>query len=81
MSTIKNIKELRGRVLKAFDDLEKGKIDIAEAASIAKMSETVISGLKSEMQYCVLTNQKPDIDFYGKQSGIPLDDTRVKKLL
>lgn len=72
---------LREKVLQAIDDLENGKIDIAEAACISKLSETVISGLKSEMQYAVLTGQQPAIPFYGKESGVTLDRSAIKKLI
>lgn len=80
MSKIANMKQLRDRVLQALDDLEEGKIDISQASTIAKLSETVISGLKSEMQYAVLTNSEPHIPFYGEPSGKTLDGRVVKKL-
>ena len=75
------MKMLRDRVLQAMDDLESGKMDISEASTVAKMSETVISGLKSEMQYSILTNQEPFIPFYGEQSGKLLASSSPKKLL
>lgn len=78
---ITNMKMLRDTVLQALTDLEDGKIDISQASTIAKMSETVISGLKSEMQYAVLTNQQPVIPFYGEGSGIALEHDGIKKLL
>jgi len=78
--SINNMRELRSKVLKAFDDLENGVIDIAHASCIAKISETVISGLKSEMQYAILTNQEPNIPFYGEQSGKFLNNNIIKKL-
>lgn len=81
MSSIKNMKDLRERVLQAFDDLEEGKIDIAQASCIAKLSETVISGLKSEMQYAILTDSQPFIPFYGEQTGKLLEKKNIKKLL
>lgn len=80
MAKISNMKQLRERVLQALDDLEDGKIDITEAACVAKLSETVISGLKSEMQYALLTNQQPVIPFYGEGSGISLEGKDIKKL-
>lgn len=81
MSKINNMKQLRDRVLQAIDDLEEGKIPLAEASTIAKLSETVISGLKSEMQYAILTNSEPHIPFYGESSGKQLDVKAPKKLL
>lgn len=81
MAKIKTMVQLRETVIKALEDLEEGKIDITQAAAIAKLSETIVSGLKSEMQYAILTNQKPVIAFYGEQSGIALDKKDIKKLL
>lgn len=81
MPTIQNMKMLRDKVLQTIDDLEDGKIELAEASTIAKLSETIISGLKSEMQYAILTNQEPCIPFYGEQSGKLLDTTREHKKL
>ncbi len=81
MSRITNMKDLRETVLKSIEDLEDGKIDIAQAGAIAKLSETVVSGLKSEMQYSILTNQQPKIVFYGEGSGITLDKKELKKLI
>ncbi len=80
MAKITNMIELRNKILQTFDDLEEGKIEIAEAATIAKLSETVISGLKSQMQYAILTKQQPEISFYGKDSGILLEAQDIKKL-
>lgn len=81
MAKIETMKQLRDRVLQALDDLEDGKIDISQAATIAKLSETVISGLKSEMQYAILTNQQPSIPFYGDGSGLLLEKKDIKKLI
>jgi hypothetical protein len=80
MAKIKSMIQLRERVLKAIDDLEEGKIEIHEAATIAKLSETVISGLKSEMQYAILTKQEPHIHFFGEGSGKLLEGKDIKKL-
>lgn len=80
MSKIVNMQMLRERMLQAFDDFEKGKIDFTHLSVLAKASETIISGLKSEMQYAILTQQQPSISFYGKGSGIPLEKKEVKLL-
>jgi hypothetical protein len=81
MPNIKNMTQLRNKVLQTLDDLENGDIDLQQASVIAKLSETVISGLKSEMQYAILTQQEPVIPFYGEKSGIALKDGTTKKLL
>lgn len=81
MTKIQNIKQLRDTVLRAIEDLEEGKIEPAQASTIAKLSETVISGLKSEMQYAVLTNSEPYIPFYGENNGKVLDHNIIKEIL
>lgn len=81
MTKIKDIVQLRDTVLQAIEDLKSGKIELAEASTIAKLSETVISGLKSEIQYSILIGKQPKIAFYGKDSGIALDTDKIKKLL
>lgn len=81
MTKINSMKDLRNRVLRAIEDLEDGKIELAEASTIAKLSEAIISGLKSEMQYAILTDSQPNIPFYGEKSGIVLDSKVTKKLL
>lgn len=82
MSKIKNMKMLRDKVLETLDELESGKIDISEASTIAKLSETIISGLRSEMQYSMLINSQPKIEFFGEPSGIKMIDPKnIKKLL
>lgn len=80
MAKIRSMSQLRERVLQTIDDLEDGKIELNEASTIAKLSETVISGLRSEMQYAILTHQEPYIPFYGQGSGKLLEGKDVKKL-
>ena len=75
------MQELRAEVLDAFERLKNGEVDIQYASTLAKLSETVVSGLKSEMQYAILTGQQPRITFYGEGSGIALEDNKMKKLL
>lgn len=72
---------LREKMLKAIEDFEEGKIDSVQLNVLAKASDSIISGLKSEMQYAILTNQQPYIAFYGEGSGKILDKKELKKLL
>lgn len=81
MSQIKTMQQLRDRVIKAIDELDSGEIDLAKASAIAKLSETIVSGLRSEMQYSILTNKEPKIDFFGEGSGKSLVSNTFKKLL
>lgn len=67
---IKNLDQLRDSVLEVFEKLCAGKIDIEEAGIVAKLSETVISGLKTQMEYSRLTNTIPSIPFLGDTSKL-----------
>lgn len=78
---IDTMKQLRDRLLHAFEELEDGKIDAEKALTLAKLSDTVVAGLKSELQYCILTSSEPNIPFYGESSGKLLDPNITKKLL
>jgi hypothetical protein len=77
---ITNITQLRNRLLKVFEDLEDGNIDMAQAATFAKLNETIVSGLKSEMQYAILTNATPFIPFFENNNYlIEPDETKLLK--
>lgn len=80
MSKVNSIKDLRNKVLEAMSDLESGKITIQEALTISKLSDSIMSTLKSEMQYSVLINRQPSISFYGDDSGIELKGHVIKKI-
>lgn len=60
---IRNISQLRDKILEVFEQLYNHEIEIMEASVMAKLSETVISGLKTEMDYARLTNSTPHIPF------------------
>jgi hypothetical protein len=80
MAKITTMKQLRERVIQAFEDLEEGKIDISHALTLGKLNETIVSGLKSEMQYAVLTNSIPVIPFFDGATMITLEQKDIKKL-
>jgi hypothetical protein len=80
MAKINNMQQLRERVLEAMDKLENGEIEIEEAMAVSKMSETVISGLKSEMMYATLTKTQPNIPFYETNKTRLIDHEEIKKI-
>ena len=81
MSKIKDINMLRERILNAVDDFEEGKIDKDHLLALSKENDSIISSLKSEMQYAILTNSEPNIPFYGESSGKTLEGKVIKKLI
>ena len=56
-------------------------IKIDKAFCIAKLSETITSGLRSEMQYAILTKKELHIPFYESNVGKVIDNKDYKKLL
>jgi hypothetical protein len=74
------MRELRERVLKAFEDLEDGKIDVPQAMAFSKLNQTVVDGLKSEMQYAALTGSVPSIPFYERPDNVLIEVKSTKKL-
>lgn len=66
ISSIRNIDDLREEVLLTFERLRDGEVSVSEAGAVAKLSETVISGCKSQMEYSRLTNTPPQIPFLSE---------------
>jgi len=63
LGRIKNMDDLRNEVLEVFEGLRDNTVSVAEAGAIAKLSETVISNVKAQMEYSRLTNTAPVIPF------------------
>lgn len=63
MAKIKTIDDLRERVLDAFEDLSKQRITHEEANALAKLNDTIVAGLKTQMEYAKLTEKIPYIPF------------------
>lgn len=78
---IKSIEGLRDYVLETFQKLSDGKIDISEASTIAKLSETVISGIKTQLEYARLTESMPHIPFLGNTIPGSAREIKQPKLL
>jgi len=60
---IKNIEDLRNHAIKTLDKLESKKIDLAEAGVTAKLYESLMSSLKTEIEYHKLLGHLPKIKF------------------
>lgn len=63
MKKLNNLDDLRNMVLDTIEKLSENKIDIHEAGILAKLSETVISGLKTQIEYAKLIDNQPSIPF------------------
>ncbi len=81
MSKIKNLDDLREMVLDTLESLSSNKIDMQQAGIIAKLSETIVSGLKTQMEYARLTDEKPLIPFISRCSRVIEHEGNVKQLV
>ncbi len=60
---INNIEDLRNHAIKTLEKLETKKIDMAEAGVTAKLYESLMSSLKTEMEYHKMLGHLPKIKF------------------
>ena len=58
-----NIEDLRAHAINTLKKLESRKIDMAEAGVTAKLYESIISSLKTEMDYHKMLGRSPEISF------------------
>ena len=63
MAKIKNAEQLRDYLLDSLEQVEKGKIDIQDLSIISKTSETIMSGIKTQLAYAHMRGEKPIIPF------------------
>lgn len=60
---INSIDDLRQHAISTLEKLESKKIDMAEAGVTAKLYESLISSLKTEMEYHKMLGNLPKIKF------------------
>jgi hypothetical protein len=58
-----NIEDLRQHAIETLKKLESKKIDMAEAGVTAKLYESLMSSLKTEMEYHKMLGHLPRIKF------------------
>lgn len=56
---------MRDHAIETLEKLESGKIDVAEAGVTGKLYETVISSIKTQLQYSEMNGVTPYIEFMG----------------
>ncbi len=78
---IKSIDDLREYILDVMNDLKNKNIELDHASVAAKLSETVISGLKTQLEYARLLESAPKIEFMGNCTAIKDVTPSQKKLL
>lgn len=60
---MKNIEELRDHAIGTLKKLENKQIELAEAGITAKLYESLMSSLKTEMEYHKMLGHIPEIKF------------------
>jgi hypothetical protein len=65
MSKIKTITELRDAALEMIDKLSAGQVEINEAMALGKLCDTVISTVKTQLEFAKMVNEEPQIPFLG----------------
>lgn len=65
MSKIKNIDDLRQDALDTLEKLSNGEIDVDQAGVTAKLYESVMSTVKTQLQVAVMLRREPNIPFLG----------------
>lgn len=60
---ITNITELREDLLKVYQKLRTGEMQVSEAKEINNTACKVIASVKVQLVYADLRNEMPDIDF------------------
>lgn len=75
MSNIVNIKDLRDHALETLDKVTQGRLDTEDATAAAKLYQTILSSLKTELEYHKMLEQKPNIEFLNASPVYELDKT------
>lgn len=63
MANIKNLDDLRRHAIETLTRLEKREIDVSQAGVTAKLYESIMSSLKTELEYHKMLDQRPCIPF------------------
>jgi len=75
-----NLEDLRDHLLQTLVDLDEGEIELDQASIVAKLSEAIVSGIKTELEYARLINKEPNIPFLNKNVKNGKLLTNVKQL-
>lgn len=60
---MKNMKELRQRLIYLNDGLEKGTMDLKSVAELHNGIGKIINTVRTQLEYSKLRKEKPQIDF------------------
>lgn len=60
---MKTMKELREQVIKTYEDLKSGKLDLKVAAEMNNCAGKIINTVRTQLEYAKLRKEEPQIDF------------------
>ena len=60
---MKNTNELRGELVKVFNDLKSGAISPVIAGELNNAVGKIINSVKLDLEYAALRKEKPEINF------------------
>lgn len=77
---LNNITELRNEVARVFMDLRNKVIDVHDAATLAKLADTMITSTKVELDYNRFSNNPAKIGFLDSTANMIEAKPLAKKL-
>ncbi len=69
MAAPKNITELRDQLLEVFETIKKDPKKTKQATVMVNAGRAILGTVKAQIDYAVLRNEEPEIQFLGKTSG------------
>ena len=79
-NNIMNIEDLRDEVAKVFIELRAKTIEVHEAATLAKLADTMIASAKVQHDYNRFNNSSSKIEFLEINNYKTIEDKSVKLL-
>lgn len=80
MSKIRNIKDLRDYALETLENLKSDKINIQHAATVSAMCASVISTVKTQLDYFKAIDERPQIEFMNAPPIYDIEQSKMKQI-
>lgn len=78
--SIKNIVELRDFALETLDELRGGRMNIQQAATVSTLCASVISTVKTQLDYFKAIEERPQIEFLDCSPIYSIETTKLKQI-
>ena len=80
MARPNDITELRNSLLDAYEQLKQDPRRVVQTKELVNAAGKIIGTVKSQLEYCLLRGEEPEIPFMGKTSGKALKSSSVRLL-